>query len=792
VWFRISKPIPAVRQDGNRFTGTQRWTTAALSIAGAVVFLLMAFFTERNWGGEERTLYSIPYTYLHEGKLAFPAYGYANPVSYDRLFVHPPTHYQEIAYLMKAGLPLYYAEAVPTVFWAIACLLVIVTAEFSFVAQLGLLCGVMSAGGWVATIGSWDYGFHLRPDAQMAFALLAGFLLLAASQAQRWEVHRFFLGSLVVTYGSTVHYSGWCAWIGILAFLFTSSRELPWREYRVRLIAAILGASLAGIPYLVYHMLPNRDYLRQYSTLVSMARIPETIRQNFPAYRDAAYQFEQRLPQLFYAAPLYEVCAIGIPPFLVAFALLVWRRQTRTLAFSILPLSLFLFAIFERKLWSYFYLECMLVLIGVWLVAAWAWMKLAELLPMNWRKVAGPLLAFLFLLGFGSCTPQLVKVQWKRQQHEFGLLRALAKEIVGPNATIAAIHPLWYLAGGRRWFDLNNDLLVKLPAVDLRTYFSRIDAVAVQNRTFIYPATGINEASLYEQGLLRLSGFLESRLQPSARWLYFSLRHDSPVRGFYWKNGKLFRFQEAPNSRLTLVSIVMSGDVQPFLSALDPLQYWALDLPTTRGQEGSRFVLVMLLDSQRCERGDPLLAGAKLLEVVHGKVDEVDSRSMPAPADEVDPIDVPRSYPELLALIAKSSNAGLRASLELSLYSVNASMDPVPGKAKWLQVTSTRPLSLDWLAKAELPQISNGRYYRISLDLAMEAGGIATQIVQDGNVLQSLYRPIPLGHISESFVVQFKGGSPMELVLSADNTTGKAPVRFQMSEPVLEEVDLPD
>jgi len=65
VWFRISKPIPAVRQDGNRFTGTQRWTTAALSIAGAVVFLLMAFFTERNWGGEARTLYSISYTYLH-------------------------------------------------------------------------------------------------------------------------------------------------------------------------------------------------------------------------------------------------------------------------------------------------------------------------------------------------------------------------------------------------------------------------------------------------------------------------------------------------------------------------------------------------------------------------------------------------------------------------------------------------------------------------------------------------------------------------------------------------------
>ncbi len=782
----------AAQQNGSRLTRAQTSTAAALSLAGAFLFLLMAFFTERNWGGEERTLYSIPYTYMHEGKLAFPAYGYANPVSYDRLFVHPPAHYQEIAYLMKAGLPLYYAEAVPTVFWAIVCLLAIVTAEFSFVAQLGLLCGAIGAGGWVATIGSWDYAFHLRPDAHMAFALLAGLLLLAASQAQGWEVHRFFLGSLVVTYGSTVHYSGWCAWLGILAFLFTSSRELPWREYRTRLIAAILGASLAGIPYVLYHMLPNRDYLRQYSTFVSMARIPETIRQNFPVYRDAAYQFERRLPQMFYAAPLYEVCAIGIPPFLAAFALLVWRRQTRTLAFSILPLSLFLFGIFERKLWSYYYLECIFVLIGVWLFVAWAWMKLAGLLPRKWQRVAGPLLALLFLVGFGTCTPQLANVQWKRQRHEFGLLRALAKELVGPNATVAAIHPLWYLAGGRRWFDLNNDLLVKLPAVDLRTYFSRFDGVAVQHRTFIYPQTGLNEASLYEQGLLRLSGFLESRLQPSARWVYISLRHDSPVRGFYWKDGKLFRFHEAPDGRLAVVSMVISGDIEPFLNALAPLQYWALDLPKTAGQSNPRFVLVMLLDGQRYDRGDPLLARAKLLEIVRGNAEQVDPGSMPPPADEVDPIDVPRSYSELLALIAKPSNSGVRARLELSPYPINASLDPVPAKAKWFRVAATRPLTLDWLAQAELPQLTNGRYYRITIDLEMEAGGIATHVVQDGNVLQSLYREIPLGRIAESFVVQFKGGSPLQLVLAADNTTGKSPVRFQMSEPLLEEVDLPD
>ncbi|HEV2688635.1 MAG TPA: hypothetical protein VGV35_08780, partial [Bryobacteraceae bacterium] len=133
--------MAAAQHNGSRLSRAQACTIAALTIIGAVSFLLMAFFTERMWGGEERTLYNIPYTYLHEGKLAFPAYGYANPVSYDRLFVHPPTHYKEIGYLMKLGLPLYYAEALPAVFWAIVALLVIATGEFSFATQLGLLCG---------------------------------------------------------------------------------------------------------------------------------------------------------------------------------------------------------------------------------------------------------------------------------------------------------------------------------------------------------------------------------------------------------------------------------------------------------------------------------------------------------------------------------------------------------------------------------------------------------------------------------------------------------------------------
>ncbi len=775
----------------SRSSRVQTLTVSLLSVAGAVCFLLMAFFTERVWGGEERALYNIPYTYVHEGKVAFPAYAYTSGILYDRLFVHPPAHYVEIAYLMKLGLPLYYAEALPALFWAIVCLVLVATAKFSFTAKLGLLCGVIGGVGWVATIGFWDYGFHLRPDAHMAFALLAGFLALAAAQVQSWEVRRFFVGALLVTYGSTIHYPGWCAWLGLAAFLF-AARGLPWREYRIRLIAAVLGVSLAGMPYVIFHILPNREYLRQYSTFVSWARIPEAIRANFPVYRDVANLVSWKLPQMFYALPLNELFVLGIPPFAAALALLIWHRETRTMAFSLLPLSLFLFGIFERKLWSYFYLECMFVLIGVWLFVAWAWMKLAAFLPAKWGKLAGPLLAIVFLVGFGKYTPELTRVQWKRQRHEFGFLRARAKEIVGPNATIAAIHPLWYIAGARRWFDLTPELLRNAPPLDLRTYFSRFDDVAVLSMASLGTRTGINEASLYEQGILRLRGFLDSRNPPQSRLVFLSPRHELPVRGFYWADGKFFRFEKAPNGRLAIVSIVMSGDLQPFLNTLAPLRYWTLDLPNAAGQAIPRFVLVMLLDAQRYDRGDTMLAGVKPLEAIRGNAEQMDLLSMPPPADEVDPIDIPRSYSELLALIAKPSSAGLRASLQLSPYLENATVYPAPDNAKWFRVVAKRPLTGQRLASAEMPQLAEGRYYRIVLDLEMEAGGISIQAMQNGQVLESLYREIPLKRASVSFVVQCKGGSPLQLVLAAYNSLGSAPVRLRMSEPALEEVHLPD
>ena len=390
----------------------QLWAVILLSGAGALAFVLMAFFSERGWGGEERTLHSIPFTYVHDGKLALPVYGYSSRTSYDRLFVHPPVHYWEIGLLMRLGLPLYYAEASPTLFAALLCLFLIVTARFSRSIQLGLIAGFMTGVGWIVSIGRFDYAFHLRPDMHMAVALLGGLLALEAARAQGWEAKRVFAGSLLLTYGSTLHYPVWPGWLGLAVYAVLAWRELPRNELRARVLAGIAGGLVAGVPYLCLHLIPNWRFLQQYSSHISFEKLPETIARNFPIY-DGMFQTTSAWPfrKMLYNWPLTTTLGLSLPPFVVAGLLLWWHKELRPIVLATLPLSVFLFALLDRKLFCYFYLECILLLAGAWVWIACAWCKAFghPSVPPFIARAAAPVFSVVFLIGYWLPPYQVIR-----------------------------------------------------------------------------------------------------------------------------------------------------------------------------------------------------------------------------------------------------------------------------------------------------------------------------------------------------------------------------------------------
>src|SRR5262249_48730945 len=189
---------------------------------------------------------------------------------------------------------------------------------------------------------------------------------------------------------STVHYSGWAGWLGIFVYVWLAWRGLAWGQFRTRLLSAVLGGCVAGLPYLILHVLRNWDYLPSLALSQPKRSQAETLQGNFPVYRDMRAQFDWwPMPDLFYAAPLKAALRFGIPPFAVATTLLAWRRCTRAVAVASLPVPVFLFFLFSCKLYPYYYLESSLVLISCWVLVAALWWRLATVIRRPWSKAAG-------------------------------------------------------------------------------------------------------------------------------------------------------------------------------------------------------------------------------------------------------------------------------------------------------------------------------------------------------------------------------------------------------------------
>jgi hypothetical protein len=690
---------------------------------------------------------------------------------------------------MKLGLPLYYAEAVPSAFFALLCLFFIVNSQFALYVRLGLIAGLMASLGWIMKVGGFDYAFHLRPDLHMAMALFAGFLCLETARAQDWDIKRVFAGAFLLTYASTVHYPGWSGWVGLSAFLVAAFVSLPrMRLVRVAL-AGIAGGCLAGIPYVVFHLLPNWKFLKFYSGLLSLSKIPATISSNLPMYREMGDS--GKFPALFYAWPVTVGLRLAIPAFVIALILLIGHKQLRAMALGFLPLALFMCVFLARKLFSYLYLETTLAICGVWLLVAYLWLKLAARLPLpqSVRDAAAPLFAAFFVVVYWPTTPSLAAVELKYQRHEFGQLRALSKQIIGPNARVASIHSNWYFAGGTTWFDLTRDILFR-KATNYCDFFSHFDAISVPHLTHFESFTGVNESSLYERGMLTLRGFMGSRIDPAVRWFWLAPRKEKPVDGFFWQRSTLFRFRESAAGGHTVVSLIVKGNLQPFVASLSPLEYWAEDLPSREGDSGSRYLAILLLDKARFQTAGPKLAEAKVLETFHGTVERVPEPYLQEDAVE-DNIRVPRSYPEYLAQIAAPSEPASNVPLDLkpALDSVSVTEILRTGAT---EIAAKTNVGGEPLAVAEFPPLAPGDY-RVTFNLALTTGGIWIAPFAGAPLAAEppFSRVVPCKPAKEGFVFHYSGGPQPHLLINANNAYAYGPLRVQIDHLSLERVDVP-
>src|SRR5207237_9736879 len=113
------------------------WTKWVLLSMTTIVFagsLVWAFFSERPDYLDDLALFSAAYTYAHGGVVTYPVQG-----EFHSMVVQPPLLYWMLGFLLKSGLPAYYAEAIPPLFFLLLCLFFVWSSRFSVLVRVGLL-----------------------------------------------------------------------------------------------------------------------------------------------------------------------------------------------------------------------------------------------------------------------------------------------------------------------------------------------------------------------------------------------------------------------------------------------------------------------------------------------------------------------------------------------------------------------------------------------------------------------------------------------------------------------------
>jgi len=513
-------------------TRASRLTTYLVAVTMLLVAVIWSFFMERRIFYDDYTLFNPAYIAANYGLISYPAH-----TQYYWMVVHPPTQYLMMAALIKIGFSSPYAEAIPPFVLIVIAVVLVLTGKFSDEVKVSLFFGLIAGSllPWVAVIRGLDQGFSIglgatRPDLDVAFAFFAGLIGLESGRLDNWDPKKLFLGSLLLTYASVLHYSAMIAWTGICPYMFWVAREnregllFSFKGTGRKAVLAILsGALLVGIPYMLMWFIPNFHHIIDWINQPGQepfGGVAAAVRAHIRNYT-SMYSFFDGVSRLIFFPVGFE-----IPIVLFSTPVLFCRRDTRGIAVSSLPCLLFLLLLIQRKIqlgFGYFYPELILCATAFALLVFLSAKSIFESirLPRNLHALVTPVLAvvLMILLFSGSGWIYGVDVSISPRLDEMAIARAAGKEILGPKAIVGEEIGENYIYGEAYWYMINPYVLWdKIGNLNLTQFFSKSDAISLDSWGNDVTANEYNEsiASWYANRVLNVRGF------------YFSTRH-SPV-----------------------------------------------------------------------------------------------------------------------------------------------------------------------------------------------------------------------------------------------------------------------
>ena len=510
----------------------------------ALLVLMGAYCTDRNGAVDEPGFLNPPYMLVHYGHLTFPTYPH-NAFFDLPVITHPPVHTMWIGLLGRLGLPVYYAEATPTVLLLLLAIAIILYSPFPTAVKLGWLFSI----GFLAASGdTLTDCFGSRPEGEIQAAWFCGLLLLEAGRLGDWNRRRLCAGALFLTWSSGIHYYAGPAAAGVAVYMVWAMRSLGWKEAKPRVAALFAGMCLFAVPYMALYVIPYFPEIRNViRNTVGQGGVGLSVARHLDLYRGWARQ-------PYHPALVRAGMALGIPLLVFSTAILAAVRSTRGIAMAALPLQLGIFLLVWRKMPYYIVHESVLFAAAV----AIGLLALCQYLPARlwggWERWFAPLAVAALAIYLVKGSPALgqVRVTFRPMVHEMEVAHAAGRRMLGPHARVGGRWWSWYASGAEHWYDVERDLVAGFLTFDAATYLSSVDAFEVcpsNDPPGRFPGW-------YADGTLKLRGFYFAQTDPTLRCVELSSHAAAPLVGYAAWGGQLYRFQAEEGGGYEALSMV--------------------------------------------------------------------------------------------------------------------------------------------------------------------------------------------------------------------------------------------
>jgi hypothetical protein len=628
----------------------------------------------------------------------------------------------------------------------------------------------------------------MRPEMELTVAWLGGLVTLECGRRAGWHRGVVCCGAFLLSYAAGLHYFALPALVGLCVFAVAALIELERRESLLA-IAAMVGGSLLFVgPYLALFVLPEFrgimdvvNGLDAYTrSLTPSASWLQPLWVHRLVYAD---MYRSAVGGSIYTAPVTLAVRLGVPAVILSTPILIYFRETRTIALAALPFQLALVLAFKHTLPGYVRGELtMLYVATLLLLIAGIDGGFARLGKPAWRRWVCPTAAALLLLLAINATKPWRLWTGPRFVDEIAVARAAGQSILGSEAVVAGRSIcLWFTSGARYYRNVTNELLYPpdVSSVNPAVFFSPFDAVAEEGSAswVTYNRQHVSLPSWYISGALQLRGFYASRDPSSSGPGYYlsSATRPSTLVAYYWEHGSLKRFRERSGGRTAVTAVVHGSEWLPD-SVPAFREVLRIPLPPGRFETLGFFV------------GDPGAVeafrrkGLAVRDVFEGDSSTIDANSLAASVDyRRDVANIFYNNSELFAVTAQAvepRDTRLLSFAPSQPGDLNGGVGVHKDDVRSNQLLSSYPVNL-----------SAGQW-RLAVDLETTRGAIVLGLLDDrGRTIGQLYRNHSQRSTREQLAFSVPVPTAIRLVVWANNAT-ESRVDMTISDSLVERIHL--